>query len=161
MTSTRAQLIDGGIVLSELYAEYLAGETFVSLGRRYGVSPSALCKLMRRYGGENGWWVSKAKQAREAAMQDKITRIIGIAARVFGLKPGAIWRGERLPRHVNARFAAWLVAIECGATAAAIARAFEYDHTTVIHGRDRARAMAATDEIFLARLNRIRREAAQ
>lgn len=157
-TTTRAMLMDRGIVLGDIYEEYIAGATFTALGRRYGVSPSALCKLMASFGEEG--WAAKARDAREAAMQDKIARIAGIAGRVFRLKPGEIWRGGQRQQFVVPRFAAWLVAVENGASLAGISRAFECDHTTVMHGRDKARDMEARDDIFATRIARVRREAA-
>lgn len=159
--TARAQLAHSGVTLGELYDEYVAGATYVELGKRYGVTPGALCKLMQKLAGEKGTAARIAMAAREAAMQDKITRIAGIASRAFHLKPGEMWRSQRKQHQVNARYAAWLVAIENRVTTTAIARAFECDHTTVMHGRDRARAMEANDEIYRAWLNRVRREAAQ
>ena len=158
--TTRATLADNGLTIGGLYDEYVAGATYTELAKRYGVTPGALCKLVHRI-VEKGEATRLSKAAREAAMQDKITRIAGIASRTFFLKPGEMWRGQRKLHQVNARYAAWLVAIENRVTTTAIARAFECDHTTVMHGRDRARAMEANDEIYRAWLNRVRREAAQ
>lgn len=158
--TTRATLADNGLTIGSLYDEYVAGATYTELAERYGVTPGALCKLVHRI-VDKGQATRLSKAAREAAMQDKITRIASIASRTFGLKPGEMWRGQRKQNHVNARYAAWLVAIENRATSAAIARAFECDHTTVMYGRDKAREIAVHDELFRARLNRVRKEAAQ
>jgi len=133
-----------------LVAEYLSGTKYAALSDKYGITYHAVTKVLKDVFG------SRPSSAREMYAQERIAEISASAGKVFGLSPGAIWHGTRIQQRTRARYAAWLVCIENGIAAKAIARAYEMDHSSVLHGRDQARILAEKVPEFGDRLNALR-----
>jgi len=125
-----------------IFGAYINGASYSDLSEQYSVSPSSVFNAVRRIGGRGTKWGEIAKANREAATQDDISRIAGLAGQVFCLRPGLIWTPTRKRHVMRARQAAFLVARENGASFPAIGRAFEMDHSTVLHGCWQARNYA-------------------
>lgn len=133
-----------------MVADFMAGVKFSALGRQHGISPSSVAKAIREeLGGD-------PHLAREENCQDRISEVSRLSGRVFGLAPGAIWRGVRQKSHTHARYAAWLVCVEENIGLSTIGRAFEMDHSSVLYGRDQARNLVAKCPKFRAKLGELR-----
>lgn len=134
-----------------LLGEYLAGATVREISARHGVAYSTLYRWISEEGiGLRRASLSRAN--REEKVQEKIARIAALTADAFDLRPGEIWRDSRKRHLAEARQAAFFIAAEHGIASNAIARAFEMDHSTVIHGRRRVIDRATWDADYRDRL---------
>lgn len=137
-----------------LIDDYLAGGSLISVAERHQLSEKKAWLVIHGCGIENP--AAQSRAAREEAKQIIIEKAASHASVLYKLRPGAIWRSPKLKPVVRARFIAFLVAYELGCSLKAIGRAFEMDHTSVLHGRNRALELAQTDALFAERLNAVR-----
>lgn len=125
-----------------VFDEHLAGATYVEIARHHQTNTTKVYEIVQRLTPAECNSAAISRAARESAMQDRICRIVAVVASSFDMPPGAIWGCGRRQVLVRARFAAFLVCHEAGVPGNSIARAFEMDHTSVIHGRRQALNMA-------------------
>lgn len=137
-----------------LIDDYLAGNSLVNVAARHQISETKAWLVIQSCGVDNP--AAHSRAAREEAQQLTIEKAARHASSLCQLRPGAIWRSPKLKPVVRARFIAFLVAYELGCSLKAIGRAFEMDHTSVLHGRDRALELAQIDALFAERLNAVR-----
>lgn len=143
---------------SSLIAEYVAGLTLKQLGARHGINPRVMWDWVNS--NSRGHDLAKiSRESRERLAQQEIHSIGVAAGQAFGLKPGMIWSARRTNNLVFARFAAFFVANEdYGHKTTVIGRTFGLDHSTIVHGRDRARDLDARNYLgFADNLTKLRR----
>ena len=81
----------------------------------------------------------------------RVAAALDAARLTFGVEPRVILSLRRDPPTALARFAVWLALSEgCGAGVLHLGRRFERDHTTVVHGLQRARRFVAEDAEYAA-----------
>ena len=90
----------------------------------------------------------------------RVADIVTLAARIWGVEVDAIMSGSRYRKYAEPRFACYLVAMEHGHSYPSIGRFICKDHSSVIHGRNRAAAMAAKCEVYAAFVDCLRELAA-
>lgn len=71
--------------------------------------------------------------------------VLSICAEYFGADPIDMERRRKFAECVNARHAAWMIFVDRGASPTQISRAYDCDHTSIIHGtsRNRRKELAA------------------
>ncbi len=85
----------------------------------------------------------------EWAEGDKIRLALLACAKAWGVLPARLLNGERLQPVAEARNAAYLLSQELtGWSTVAIGIALERDHSTVLNGISRARALSETSKVF-------------
>lgn len=82
----------------------------------------------------------------------RVREITQAAADIFGVPVRDILSKSRFREHTSARQAVCLVAWERGWSSPAIGRVLGRDHSTVLHGRDRAAALGAGDPGYAAKV---------
>lgn len=135
--------------------EYVRGATLAQLGRAMGTHSKRVWFIIDQTGRRQEC-VRAAREAREEHQQQLIAEIARNAGPIFGLKPGRIWLDNRKSDYTLPRYAVFAVSVEMGCARAAIARAFEIDHTTVIYGLRRAEIFERRDPEFRWRIERLR-----
>lgn len=90
-------------------------------------------------------------------MKPTVRDIVRAASFVSGFTANEITGQRRFAPLVRIRQAVCLVAREQGYSYPQIARTMDRDHTTIMHGCDRAEAFAERDPAYVAKISAIRR----
>lgn len=89
-------------------------------------------------------------------MKARVSDILTIAAEMACIDRAMILGNSKYRRFVRVRQACYLVAREQGYSYPFIGRLVNRDHTTVIHGADKALIIAERDQVFAAFLDQLR-----
>lgn len=123
----------------DMAAEYLRGDTFEEIAKRRGIGRKTVSRIIYKH----------FPGIREARAVGKIERIIDVAASLGDVSYGEIIGSDRSSSICRVRNACYLVAHEVGYAYAAIGRAIgNRDHSTVVHGAQKAECMVKFDADF-------------
>lgn len=86
----------------------------------------------------------------------RVADILAISAYVFQLPLDRLKSHQRFKPLCRARFACYYVAREQGHSFPAVGRVMDRDHSTVLYGARQADMLLERDEIFRARVKRVR-----
>lgn len=134
-----------------LIADYLAGGSLVNVAARYQLTQTKAWLVIQAAGVNDP--AKQSREARRQAYQTVVEQVARTAAHVCKVR---IWQSSRAVPATRARFIVFAVSRELGCSFKSIARAFEMDHASVIHGCNRAAELAELDDLFAERLNAVR-----
>lgn len=146
--------LEGRKCPTDQFISLAAGYRKGSVGKAIAALVDMGCIEFRRRGQWRVFYVPSVDRCT-ADHRDNLWPMVERAAKVFDTTTKDILSDSRFREHVRARWAIMITAFELGYPFCGIGRALNRDHSTVMHGVDRAYYMMPRDLAFRNRVTRL------